>query len=150
LTACDGPVEKANGWKNEIDGKKFRSYSARGTSTIDGFDDGTIAPTAAGGSVPFAPEICIPALKNMWEKHYENLIGEYGFKDAFNLTYTYGEGNEQGWFDEDYLGIDQGAILIQVENHRSGLIWEVIKKNKYVVEGLKKAGFAGGWLEKTK
>jgi len=147
LTACDGPLNNLGNWQNVFDEKSYRGYSARGPATIDGFDDGTIAPTAAGGSVPFAPEICTPALKNMWEENYVNLVGEYGFKDAFNLSFTYEKGCEEGWFDNDYLGIDQGAILIQIENHQSELIWELMKKNPYVVNGLKKAGFTGGWLD---
>ncbi|NCU36607.1 Tat pathway signal protein, partial [Candidatus Falkowbacteria bacterium] len=71
----------------------------------------------------------------------------YGFKDAFNLTFV-DDKNPDGWFDEDYIGIDQGAILIMLENHRTELIWELMKRNKYIREGLQKAGFSGGWLEK--
>jgi len=144
LTACDGPSQGS--WQTTFEGRVFRSYSARGPASIDGFDDGTIAPTAAGGSLPFAPEICLPALKFMWENYYQNLVGEYGFKDAFNLTYTLGEGNESGWFDKDYIGIDQGPILIQIQNHRNGFVWEVMKKNEYLQHGLKKAGFTGSWM----
>jgi hypothetical protein len=55
----------------------------------------------------------------------------------------------QGWFDRDYLGIDQGPILIQLENYQSGLIWNLMKKNRYIVSGLKKAGFRNGWLEQS-
>lgn len=111
-------------------------------------DDGTIAPTAAGGSIPFAPDECIAALETMWETYYDDLIGEYGFKDAFNITYAeFDDTLEKGWFDKDYLGIDQGPILIQIENHRSEFVWNLMKKNPYIVAGLKKAGFTGGWLE---
>lgn len=146
LTASDGPrgePRKAMVGNQEV---QFRTYWARGASSRHVNDDGTIAPTAAGGSVPFAPEICIPALEYMWNQHYDQLVGEYGFKDAFNLSYTFSDGNKQGWFDYDYLGIDQGPILIQIENHRSGLLWETMKKNPYIQEGLRKAGFTGGWL----
>ena len=145
LTACDGPANEKREWKGrEV---QFHTYFARGAAAFEIKDDGTIAPTAAGGSIPFAPEVCLPALQAMWEQHYENLVGEYGFRDAFNLSYTFGKRNENGWFDVDYLGIDQGPILIQAENHRSGLVWELMKKNPYIVEGLKKAGFTGGWLD---
>lgn len=145
LTACDGPASE----KRRVNGKErqFFDYRARGASTFRVVDDGTIAPTAAGGSVAFEPEACLSALENMWNSYYPRLIGEYGFKDAFNLSYTFGKGNQDGWFDVDYLGIDQGPILLQLENHRSGLLWEVMKKNPYLVEGLKRAGFTGGWLE---
>jgi hypothetical protein len=111
-------------------------------------DDGTIAPTAAAGSIPFAPEICIPALKYMWKTHYHNLVDEYGFRDAFNLTYVWGKDKEKGWFDPDYIGIDQGPIVLQIENHQSELVWNIMKKNPYIIAGLKKAGFTGGWLDK--
>ncbi len=145
LTACDGPASGEP--KKGKQGIQFRGYSARGAGVNHGFDDGTIAPTAAGGSVPFAPEICIPTLENMWENHYETLVGEYGFKDAFNLSYTFGEKNKNGWFDKDYLGIDQGPILLQIENHQNEFVWELMKKNPYLLEGLKKAKFSGGWME---
>lgn len=143
LTACDGP---AAGQDQLIDSHLFKGYAARGPSITYTFDDGTIAPTAAGGSIPFAPEACIPALQFMWETYYHELVGEFGFKDAFNLTYP-SASNQQGWFDHDYIGIDQGPILIQVENYRSGFVWELMKKNPYIKQGLLKAGFSGGWLQ---
>lgn len=146
LTACDGPA----GERRVIDGDtvQFWTYRARGASSRHIIDDGTIAPTAAGGSVAFTPELSIKALKAMKEKYGEQLYQEYGFKDAFNPTYRFGDYEENGWFDKDYLGIDQGPILIQMENHQTGLIWETMKKNKYIINGLKKAGFTGGWLDK--
>lgn len=144
LTACDGPF---NG-KMQIEGRdiQFFDYRARGASSQQVIDDGTIAPTAAGGSMPFAPEECEGALKYMWNQHYEQLVGQYGFKDAFNLTYR-DQNHPEGWFDVDYLGIDQGPILLQMQNYENALIWDVMKKNKYIVEGLKRAGFSGGWLK---
>lgn len=145
LTACDGPAYLEREWAGKL--VRFQEYSARGAAADYIRDDGTIAPTAAGGSVPFAPKECLDALKFMWETYYPDLVGQYGFKDAFNLTFTFKPGTERGWFDVDYLGIDQGPILIQMENHRSELIWEVMKKNPYIREGLRKAGFQGGWLE---
>ena len=146
LTACDGPANE----KRRVNGseRQFFDYRARGASTFRVVDDGTIAPTAAGGSTPFEPELCLAALENMWTSYYPELVGEYGFKDAFNLSYTFGKGHENGWFDVDYLGIDQGPILLQLENYRSGLLWAVMKKNPYIQEGLRRAGFSGGWLER--
>lgn len=145
LTACDGPANE----KREVNGheRQFFDYRARGASALRAVDDGTIAPTAAGGSIAFEPELCLSALEYLWQTHYSRLVGDYGFRDAFNLSYTFGKGNENGWFDVDYLGIDQGPILLQAENHRSGLLWTVMKKNPYLTEGLKRAGFNGGWLE---
>ncbi|MGB3545984.1 MAG: glucoamylase family protein [Saprospiraceae bacterium] len=141
LTACDGPAREPE--RHTYHGRPFRSYSARGPEVDGGFDDGTIAPTAAGGSIPFAPEICLPTLEHLWNTYGDRLVGEYGFRDAFNPSYTFGPGNESGWFDTDYLGIDQGPILLQLENHETGLIWEVMKRNPYVRAGLERAGFLG-------
>jgi hypothetical protein len=147
LTACDGPKSTTM----TIDGKpwEFYDYRARGASSEQVVDDGTIAPTAAGGSYAYTPELSEEALSYMWETYYPNLVGEYGFKDAFNLTYVTPE-TPNGWFDVDYLGIDQGPILLMIENHRSGIIWETMKKNPYIVAGLKRAGFTGGWLDENK
>ncbi|MGH9381963.1 MAG: glucoamylase family protein, partial [Thermoanaerobaculia bacterium] len=152
LTACDGPLDGSL----EIGGRerRFHGYWARGVARGDVRDDGTIAPTAAGGSIPFAPEIAIPALHAMRQRYGEHLYGRYGFFDAFNPTLTTPAPVRQGeiipgvgWFDDDYLGIDHGPIVLMIENFRSGLVWETMKKNPYVVRGLCRAGFRGGWLE---
>jgi predicted esterase len=151
LTACDGPVD----WLAKHDPKKrcwedwnvYRGYSARGAASDYQEDDGTIAPTAAGGSVPFAPEICLPALEAMWNTYYDSLVGPYGFKDAFNPSFTACGQLPNGWFDTDYLGIDQGPILLMLENYRTGLIWNIMKKNPYIRKGLKQAGFYDGWID---
>lgn len=144
LSACDGPGDD----RLMLDGKErqFFSYRARGASSVQVVDDGTITPTAAGGSFPFTPEKSEACLKNIWETYYHEMVGEYGLKDAFNLTYITPE-FPNGWFDNDYIGIDQGAILLQIENHETALIWNIMKKNPYIISGLKKAGFKGGWLD---
>ncbi len=140
LSACDGP---GHGTTAVIDGKEvnFTGYWARGASALHEHDDGTLTPTAVGGSIPFLPDTCLNTLAHLWNTHYDSLVGEYGFKDAFNLSYP-GE-----WYDFEYLGIDQGPILIMAENHRSELVWNLMKKNPYLRKGLRKAGFQGGWLE---
>ncbi len=147
LTACDGPKDTTF----EVKGiaRLFRSYSARGTGAEEEVDDGTIAPTAAAGCVPFAPEIVIPALKAMKNKYGDKLWTKYGFVDAFNPTYIT-DNMPNGWFDKDYLGIDQGPIAIMIENYRNGFVWKTMRTNKYIVAGLKKAGFTGGWLDVAK
>ncbi|SMO51391.1 glucoamylase family protein [Gracilimonas mengyeensis] len=144
LTACDGPANETH----EINGKevRFRTYHARGAAEGYIEDDGTITPTAAGGSIPFAPEKTLGALYEMKQQFGDRLYTEYGFLDSFNLSYNQEEG---GWFNPDYISIDQGPILVQLENLESGLIWETLKQNKYVRSGLDKAGFSGGWLDET-
>lgn len=96
-------------------------------------DDGTIAPTAAGGSMPFTPDESIAALRYMYEEFYDDLWDEYGFKDAFNLS--------ENWFASDYIGIDQGAIILMIENYRTGHVWDVFMQNEDVQNGLQAVGF---------
>lgn len=154
LTACDGPGDG----RMMVDGalREFWSYTARGAAATDIRDDGTIAPTAAAASIPFAPEVAIPAIETMHESYGRIIYQKYGFLDSFNPTLTsmpsfrllHGVIDpELGWVDGDYLGIDQGPIVLMIENYRSGLIWEVMKRNPHVVRGLQRAGFSGGWLE---
>lgn len=129
LTACDGPGSKYN--KN---GRSFMDYSARGVAGDLIWDDGTIAPTAAAASIPFAPEVVMPTLKNFMAKYgNKGLWDKYGFVDAFNPT--------ADWYDKDYIGIDQGPIVLMIENYRTGMIWEYCMKDPVIQEGLKRLGF---------
>lgn len=143
FTASDGPGDTTV----VIDGvkRRFQGYTAHGVSFDWVNDDGTITPAAPGGSIPFAPDVCITALMTMKEKYGERIWRQYGFVDAFNPTFPTSDGT--GWFDVDYLGIDQGPILVMLENYRSGLIWNTMKRNHYIVTGLRRAGFSGGWLD---
>jgi hypothetical protein len=143
LTACDGPADTVL-IIDDVE-RKFDRYWARGVSLKSIRDDGTVAPTAAGASLPFAPEIVIPALLEMKERYGDRLYTEYGFLDAFNPTFP--AGDEYGWFNGDYLGIDQGPIIIMIENHRNDFVWNLMKENIYVRAGLQRAGFSGGWLD---
>jgi len=151
LTACDGPFD--GNFTVAGKSRRFYGYAARGTDFTETRDDGTIAPTAAGGSIAFAPNIAIDALVNMRDKYGDNAFSQYGFIDAFNPTLT---GSAPiaagrivpglGWFDSDYLGIDQGPILAMLENYHSELIWKRMRTNPYIIRGLQRAGFTGGWL----
>jgi hypothetical protein len=133
----------------------FHTYSARGVSPQYTVDDGTIAPTAAASSIAFAPEIAEPAIAEMRRRYGDHLYQQYGFLDSFNPTLNIDTRVQMGrvavgtgWFDADYLGIDQGPIIAMIENYRSGLVWNVMKSNPHIRRGLKRAGFTGGWLEK--
>lgn len=116
LTACDGPP----------------GYAAHGAPPAQN-DDGTIAPTAAGGSVAFAPEVCVPALRQFYDQFRTNIWTSYGFRDAFNLT--------QNWWDSDVLGIDEGPIIIAIENYRTQRVWKLFMQNPEIQNGLQRAGF---------
>ena len=148
LTAGDGPgyAEKTYEGRRQV----FEGYSARGAAADYASDDGTIAPTAAISSMPFAPEICLPALEAMWKRWP---AGPYGFFDGYNESFTWlqespsAQPGHSFWVDKDYLGIDQGPIVLMIENYRSRFLWNLMKKNPYIVAGLKRAGFTGGWLE---
>lgn len=91
----------------------------------------------------------------MRERHGDDLYTRYGFLDAFNPTLKEAgvrllRGDivtGKGWFDDNYIGIDQGPIVAMIENHRSELLWNLMKKNPYIVRGLCRAGFTGGWIE---
>jgi hypothetical protein len=152
LSACDGPMDATV----TIDGRAraFHSYTARGVAMNDIRDDGTIAPTAAASSIVFTPELSIPAIREMSTRYGSNLYAQYGFLDAFNPTLRTAEQLKhgrvdpaQGWFDVDYLGIDEGPIVAMIENYRSELVWKTMRKNAHVIAGLKRAGFSGGWLK---
>jgi hypothetical protein len=152
LTASDGPGNFVIG--SGRGAKQYWAYLARGVGPHSAHDDGTIAPTAFLGSMPFAPEIVLPALNAVYAKYGEHIYGKYGFLDAFNPSFQHDLPSPTGkvvpglgWFSHDYIGIDQGPILVMTENHRSGFVWNVMRKNPYIRAGLKKAGFKGGWLE---
>ncbi len=153
LTACDGPA----GVKRVVNGteRTFRTYSARGPLGLpDEFDDGTIAPTAALGSIAFAPEIVEPCAAALHARYGRKLYGRYGFLDSFNPSFRFTDAKlskggidpELGWFDDDYLGIDQGPILTMMANHRDDFVWSRMRRAPAIRTGLARAGFTGGWL----
>jgi hypothetical protein len=154
LTASDGPGDTALTVRGKE--RRYYAYRARGASFTQTVDDGTLVPTAAGGSMPFAPEVALPALIAMRTREGDALFGRYGFLDAYNPGYPDDvvprEGKvipRRGWFDVDYLGIDQGPILAMTENWRTGLVWRYMRRNPYIVRGLQRAGFTGGWLDQA-
>ena len=97
----------------------------------------------------------MPALREMARRWGSDVWNAYGFIDAFNPTLgsasvvpRYGRiVPGVGWFGPDQLGIDQGPIVAMLENYRSELVWRTMRRNPYIVAGLKRAGFTGGWLE---
>jgi hypothetical protein len=107
-------------------------YIARGAPPAMN-DDGTITPTAPGGSFAFAPNESLAALRHMYDQHRERLWGPYGFRDAYNIT--------RDWFATDHIGIDQGPFVIMIENQDNGRVWEVFMRNEHIQRGLEAADF---------
>jgi hypothetical protein len=141
ITASDGPGPIC--LKIEGIERCFEDYMARGVPY--GPDDGTIAPWAAVASLPFAPEIVLPALQH-FNDAYPEMSSEYGFKCSFNPTFTAEGQTRRGWISKGYYGLDQGPIVMMIENYRTGFLWDLMKGCPYVTQGLRRAGFTGGWL----
>ncbi len=142
FTASDGP-----GWiKCEVDGveRRFYDYLSRGAPY--GPDDGTIAPWAVVASLPFAPDIVLPAIQQFDQLKLMD-PNPYGFKTSFNRTYPIKNAETAGWISAGHCGINQGPIVLMIENYRTELIWKLMRNCPYIVTGLRRAKFAGGWLQ---
>ena len=125
---------------------KFKGYSAScwglsASDDPDGYvahapdlDNGTIAPTAALSSLPYAPKEALQAMRHFLAHHGDKLWGRYGFLDAFCES--------RGWYAETFLAIDQGPIVVMMENHRTGLLWKLFMSAPEVQEGLRRLRFS--------
>jgi hypothetical protein len=143
ITASDGPgpaVLKIAGIE-----RHFYDYEGRGAPY--GLDDGTIAPWAVVASLPFAPEIVLPTVHHFIHTLQLHDSNPYGFKATFNPTFDdTPDSPECGWVSPYFFGLNLGPILLMVENHRSGMLWELMRGCRWIVDGLRRAGFDGGWL----
>ena len=141
ITATDGP-----GWEkrlvNGVD-RQFYDYYARGAPF--GPDDGTLAPWVVVASLPFAPEIVIPTIREMSRLNL-GMTKRYGFKPSFNQTYLVPDSQTGWWVTPYHFGVDQGPVALMIENYRTGLIWNITRRSPYIAAGLRRAGFQGGWL----
>ena len=140
LSACQGPdgkLELRDGGK-----KHFLGYAARGVSA--GPDDGTLVPWAAATCLAHAPEAALAGLHAML-KTYPRVLDDGQFIGAFNPSLP-GAGPE-GWLAPSRFGIDQGLVVMMIENARSGLIWKLTRNSTLIQKGLRKLGFGGGWLK---
>jgi hypothetical protein len=140
FSASDGPGNGTGKYR----GRKhhFYGYMARGAPF--GPDDGTLSPWAAIASLPFAPDIVIELI---W--HMEKLVGHspdgLGFYSSFNPSYPCGD-SARGWTAPWHYALNQGAIVLMIENYRTGLIWRLMRECAPIKEGLLHAGFRSGWL----
>ena len=109
-----------------------KGYTDWGTNLADTRIDGTVVPSAAAGSLMFAPDICIPALRTMLLQYGRKIYGRYGFADAFNPA--------TGWVSQDVIGIDVGISLLSGENLRTGRVWQWFMANPEPGRALDLAG----------
>ena len=139
LTACDGPSNQLTELANER--RRLFGYAARGVPY--GPDDGTLSGWAALASLPFAPEIALCAVRNMLHRYPEMLSAER-YTSSFNPTLA--SADRGAWVSAGHFGLDQGIVVMMIENHRTQLIWRLMRDCPYVGIGLRRAGFRGGWL----
>ena len=144
ITASEGPGPSSlllNGIQ-----RVFGDYVGRGVPF--GPDDGTLAPWAVVASLPFAPEIVLQAIHFCIHQAKLKAFNSYGFKAAFNPTHPGAPGNPYGyWVSSSHFGLNQGPIVLMIENYRSDLLWRLMRGCPSIVAGLRRAGFKGGWLE---
>jgi hypothetical protein len=131
--------------------KKFKGYGEHcwgltASDTYNGYDahsptndNGTITPTAALSAFPYTPEYSMQALKHFYNNLGDKIWSEYGFVDAFNET--------QNWVAKSHLAIDQGPIIVMIENYRTGLLWKLFMSCPEIQGGLRKLGFESPWLK---
>ena len=144
FTACDGP-----GWiTRTVNGRErqFFDYIARGAPF--GPDDGTVAPWVVIASLPFAPEIVIPTVRNFARMNL-GMTRLYGFKPSFNPSFPVEDSPTGWWVTPCHFGIDQGPVVLMIENYRTGLLWNIVRRCPPIVEGLRRAGYSGGWLQQA-
>lgn len=139
FTAGDGPSDDL---PREIhEPRRQFGYTARGVPY--GPDDGTLSCSGVLASLPFAPEIVLPAVRNMIAR-YPEMLASQRFASGFNPTLA--GPDTRAWVSRGHYGLDQGIVVMMIENYRTRLIWRLMRNCPYVATGLRRAGFRGGWL----
>ena len=142
LTASEGPGPDTI----DIAGIKRQFFDYVGRGVPYGPDDGTLAPWAIAASLPFAPEIVLPALDYCIHHIKLTEANRYGFKASFNPTYPSASGHLHGWVSPWHFGLNEGPTILMVENYRNGFVWQLMRGCPYIAGGMRRAGFTGGWL----
>ncbi len=112
-------------------------YVAWGGPPYVGPINGTLVPCAAAGSLMFAPEICLPVLREMHNVYGDRIYGRYGFTDAFNPNWK----DQKLWVNQDVVGIDTGISVLSIENCLTGNVWRWFMKNEYILSAMERVGF---------
>jgi hypothetical protein len=137
ISAGDGPgneVLRENGRD-----RRFFGYTDRGVPF--GRDDGTLAPWGMLAALPFSPPSGLTAVRRVIER-YSNICAGDRMSSGFNPSLI----DQGGWISEGHYGLDQGIVVMMIENFRSGLIWKLMRSCPHIATGLRRAGFEGGWL----
>jgi hypothetical protein len=141
FTACDGP-----GWVkrtvNAVERELF-DYVARGAPF--GPDDGTMAPWVVVAALLFAPEIVIPTLLH-FRRMDLGMTRKYGLKPSCNPAVPQENSPTGCWITPYHFGVDQGPVVLMIENRRTGLLWDIMRRCPTIVPGLRRAGYRGGSL----
>ena len=153
ITASDGPGPV----EHVIDGRARYFFDYLGRGAPGGVDDGTLAPWAVVASLPFAPELVLPAIDHFVHVLRLHDRHAFGFKATFNQTYgslpdsqgrrVRGEVAGGGWVSPYHYGLNVGPIALMIENHRSGMLWRLMRGCRHIANGLRRSGFEGGWLD---
>jgi hypothetical protein len=112
-------------------------YVNWGATTDSNLANGTLVPCAAAGSLMFAPEICLPVLREMYNVYGDKIYQRYGFTDAFNPNWK----DEKLWVNQDVVGIDVGITLLSIENLLTGNPWRWFMQNQYIQNAMERVGF---------
>jgi hypothetical protein len=142
LSACDGPSDERPDQPNER--RRLYGYAAR--SVPYGPDDGTLSVPCVLASLPFAPAAVMRSVLSTLERYPEVMSGGR-LASGFNATLADADG--RAWVSAGHYGLDQGIVLMMIENHRSERVWQLMRENPYIKAGLRAAGFRGGWLQQA-
>ena len=140
LSSGDGPSDEQPELNER---RRLFGYAARGVPY--GPDDGTLCPSSVLASMPFAPEISLACLRNMLAR-YPEIVADGRLPSGFNPSLADADG--RAWVSPGHFGLDQGITVLMLENHRSGMIWNLMRECRYIRDGLRQAGFEGGWLDR--
>jgi len=139
LTACDGPTDELPDTAGEP--RRLFGYAARGVPY--GPDDGTIAGWAPLASLPFTPDVALDAVRQMHQR-YPEMLSDSRYASSFNAGLA--GVDHRAWVSSGSFGLDQGIVVMMIENYRTGLIWRLMRDCDPIRTGLRQAGFRGGWL----
>jgi hypothetical protein len=140
LSAGEGPSDEVRA--ADAEPRNLFGYAARGVPY--GPDDGTLSPSSVLACMPFEPELAMTAIRTM-SSRFPEILTDDCFTSGFNADLA--DANGSAWVSPGLFGLDQGIVVMMLENHRSGLPWRLMRSCHWIVDGLRRSGFDGGWLD---